>query len=82
MMKQKLRIAFIGCGQFCRFFVPLFKVHPAVEFVAVCDKFRERAQEFKETFGADMLFDTFEEAIASRPTGPPLNFSIIAISKL
>ena len=66
MMKEKLRIAFIGCGQFCRFFVPLFKVHPAVEFVAVCDKFRERAEEFKETFGADMLFDTFEEAIASK----------------
>ncbi len=64
-MKQKLRIGIIGCGQFCRGFVPLFKAHPAVEFVAVCDKFPERAKDFKERFGADMIFDTFDDAIAS-----------------
>lgn len=64
-MKEKIRIAFIGCGQFCRHFVPLFKAHPAVEYVAVCDKFQERAEEFKETFGADKIFDTFDDAIAS-----------------
>ena len=64
-MKEKIRIAFIGCGQFCKCFVPLFKAHPAVEFVAVCDKFRERAEEFKEKYDADMIFDTFEDAIAS-----------------
>ena len=64
-MKEKIRIAFIGCGQFCRHFVPLFKAHPAVEYVAVCDKFHERAEEFKETFGADKIFDTFDDAIAS-----------------
>ena len=55
-MKQKIRIAFIGCGQFCRFFVPLFKAHPAAEYVAVCDKFRDRAETFKEEFGADRIF--------------------------
>ena len=64
-MKEKIRIAFIGCGQFCRHFVPLFKAHPAVKYVAVCDKFHERAEEFKETFGADKIFDTFDDAIAS-----------------
>ena len=64
-MKEKIRIAFIGCGQFCQCFVPLFRTHPAVEFVAVCDKFRERAEDFKERFGADMIFDSFDEAIAS-----------------
>ena len=64
-MKDKIRIAIIGCGQFCRHFVPLFKAHPAVEFVAVCDKFRERAEEFSETFGTDMIFDSFEEAVNS-----------------
>lgn len=64
-MKEKIKIAFIGCGQFCRHFVPLFKAHPAVEYVAVCDKFHERAEEFKETFGADKIFDTFDDAIAS-----------------
>ena len=64
-MKQKIRIAFVGCGQFCRSFVPLFKAHPAVEFVAVCDKFPERAKDFKERYGADMIFDTFDDVIAS-----------------
>lgn len=65
MKKGKLRICFVGCGQFCRGFIPLFKAHPAVEFVAGCDKFPERAKEFKETFGADMIFDTFDDVIAS-----------------
>ena len=47
-MKKKIRIGFVGCGQFCKYFVPLFRAHPAVEFVAVCDKFRDRAEDFKE----------------------------------
>ena len=38
MKKEKIKIAFVGCGQFCRGFVPLFKAHPAVDFIAVCDK--------------------------------------------
>ena len=65
MRKEKLRIAFIGCGQFCRSFVPLFQAHPAVEYVAACDKFRERAENFRDTYGMARVFDTFEDAIAS-----------------
>lgn len=64
-MKEKIRIAFVGCGQFCQHFVPLFRSHPAVEFVAVCDKFPERAKDFKERFGADVIFKTFDDVIAS-----------------
>lgn len=64
-MKEKIRIAFVGCGQFCQHFVPLFKAHPAVEFVAVCDKFPERAEAFKERFGADKIFKDFDEVIAA-----------------
>lgn len=63
-MKEKLNIAIIGCGQFCRHFVPLFKAHPMVASVAVCDKFRSRAEEFSKTFGVERIFDTFEDAIA------------------
>lgn len=65
MKKDKIRICFVGCGQFCRGFVPLFKNHPAVEYVAVCDKFPERSKEYFETFGADRIFDSFEEAVVS-----------------
>ena len=64
-MREKIRICFVGCGQFCCKFVPLFQAHPAVEFVAVCDKFPERAQSYMETFGVDKIFDTFEDALAS-----------------
>ena len=64
-MKKKIRIGFVGCGQFAQFFVPLFRVHPACEYVAVCDKFPERAKDFKERFNADKIFDTYEEMLES-----------------
>ncbi len=64
-MRDKIRICFVGCGQFCRHFVPLFQAHPAVEFVAVCDKFPERSQDFMERFKVDRIFDSFDDAIAS-----------------
>ena len=64
-MKEKIRIGFVGCGQFARHFVPLFKAHPACEYVALCDKFRDRAEKFMEKFGADKIFDTYEEMLAS-----------------
>ena len=64
-MKKKLRICIVGCGQFARHFVPLFQHHPACEFVAVCDKFRDRAEDYMEKFKTDKIFDTFEEAVNS-----------------
>jgi predicted dehydrogenase len=64
-MKEKIRIGFVGCGQFAQHFVPLFRVHPAVEYVAVCDKFPERSKDFKERFGADKIFDTYEQMLES-----------------
>lgn len=65
MNKEKIRVAFVGCGQFCQHFVPLFKAHPAVEFVAVCDKYAERAEDFQKRFGADRIFKSFDDVIAS-----------------
>ena len=62
---QKIRIGFVGCGQFAKCFVPLFRAHPAVEYVALCDKFRDRAEDFMQRFSGDEIFDTFEEMIAS-----------------
>ncbi len=62
---KKIRIGFVGCGQFCQHFVPLFKVHPAVEYIAVCDIFRDRSEDFQKRFGANKIFDTFDEMIAS-----------------
>ena len=63
-MKKKMRIAIIGCGQFARFFVPLFKAHPVVEKVYVCDLIRERAENYAQKFDVEII-DSFEEALSS-----------------
>ena len=64
-MREKIRIGFVGCGQFCRHFVPLFQAHPAVEFVAVTDKFPERCKEYDEMFHVDKIFDSYDDMLAS-----------------
>ncbi len=63
-MKEKIKIAVIGCGRFSPFFIPLFKAHPVVEKVYVCDEKRDRAEEFSKKFDVDII-DSFEEALAS-----------------
>ena len=42
----------MGCGQFCSFFVLLFKAHPKVKFIAECDNFPDCS---KGKFGAYMI---------------------------
>ena len=64
-MQEKIRVAMIGCGRFCKNFVPLFKAHPFVEEVYVCDLIRERAESYAERFDVKII-DSFEEALASK----------------
>ena len=64
MSKERIRIAVIGCGRFAKNFVPLFKAHPEVETVAVCDIIRERAEDYSARFDVPII-DSFEEALAS-----------------
>ena len=64
-MREKLRIGLVGCGQFCRAFVPIFQCHPAVEFVGVTDKFPERCREFDEKFHVDRIYDDFDHLVHS-----------------
>ena len=61
---EKMRIAIIGCGLFAKCFVPLFKAHPVVEKVYVCDLIRERAENYAKDFDVEII-DSFEEALAS-----------------
>ena len=63
-MKEKMRIAVIGCGNFAKNFVPLFKAHHVVEKVYVCNLIKERAQKYSEDFDVEII-DSFEEALAS-----------------
>ena len=64
MSKERIRIAVIGRGRFAKNFVPLFKAHPEVETVAVCDIIRERAEDYSARFDVPII-DSFEEALAS-----------------
>lgn len=63
-MSQKLTVAVIGCGDFARNFVPLFKVHPYVEKTYVCDIIPERAEEYSAKFDVEII-DSFETALKS-----------------
>jgi predicted dehydrogenase len=57
-MKPNISIGIVGLGQFGRGFVPIFKAHPLVNRIAICDidekKLRSTAQEFKinETYAS------------------------------
>ena len=61
---EKIRVVIIGCGRFARAFVPLFQAHPAVEKVWVCDTVKERAAEYAQSFGVEIM-DSFEQALQS-----------------
>jgi predicted homoserine dehydrogenase-like protein len=59
-----IKICFIGAGAFAKGFVPLFKAHPYVEKVAVCDLIKENAEKYSKDFQIEVI-DTFEEVLKS-----------------
>ena len=63
-MKEKMKIAVIGCGRFSPNFVPLFKAHPVVEKVYVCDLKKDREEDFANRFGVERI-ESFEATLAS-----------------
>ena len=62
-MQRKFTIAVIGCGDFARNFVPLFKAHPYVEQVYVCDLLPERVEEYQQLFDVPAV-GSFGEVLA------------------
>lgn len=64
-MKEKMRIAVIGCGRFAKNFVLLFKNHPVVEKVWVCDLKKERAEEYSKAYNVEIM-PSFEEALSRK----------------
>ena len=61
-MNKRLTVAVIGCGDFSKSFVSLFKMHPYVEKVYVCDKIRSKAEEYSRKFEVEIL-DSFEDVL-------------------
>ncbi len=64
MNREKMKIAVIGCGRFSPNFVPLFKAHPVVEKVYVCDLKKDREEDFAKRFDVERI-ESFEAALAS-----------------
>lgn len=73
-MNDKKVLALIGCGKFAHHFVKLFMAHPNVEKLYVCDLIREKAESFRDEFGAEII-DSYEEALASPEIDGILNFT-------
>ena len=60
-----MKIAVIGCGRFSQFFVPLFKAHPVVEKVYVCDLKKDREEDYANRFQVERI-ESFEKALESK----------------
>ena len=74
MAQEKLTVCFIGCGDFARNFVPLFKAHPYVEKVYVCDLIPERAQEYRDLFDVEII-DSYETVLERKDINAIANFT-------
>ena len=59
------KIGIVGCGRFASCFVPLFKAHPAVDEVVLCDTIRSRAEKYAKNFGLDRVVDHFNDVLRS-----------------
>jgi len=64
-MDKSLTVAVIGCGDFSPHFVPLFKAHPLVNKVYVCDLLRERADAVAAKHGVEVI-ESFAEVLKRR----------------
>ena len=74
MENKKMTVAFVGCGRFAKFFVPLCQNHPYVEKVYVCDLISEKAKDYSEKFGVEII-DTYEEILARKDIDCVMNFT-------
>lgn len=73
-MNEKLTVAVIGCGNFAQGFVNLFKKHPYVEKVYVCDLIDEKAKDYSERFDVEII-KTYEEALEDPSINCIANFT-------
>ena len=69
-----MTVAVVGCGNFARAFVDLFKAHPAVDKVYVCDLIPERAKEYSEKFDVEII-DTYEHILEDKSINCIANFT-------
>ncbi len=73
-MEERITIAVVGCGNFSKCFIELFKNHPYVDKVYVCDKIPERALEYAKRFDVEVK-ESFESILADRSINCIANFT-------
>jgi predicted dehydrogenase len=61
--KSEFKVAVIGAGAIGQDHVASFKLHPAVQVVAVADVSRERARETADRFGIPEVFTDYKELL-------------------
>jgi len=62
---KKLKICIVGVGQFAQRFIPLFKAHPLVEEVSICETLPERLQFQGDRFKIARRFSSYADVIKS-----------------
>lgn len=73
-MGNTITVAIIGCGAFAKNFVNLFKSHPYVKKVYVCDVVRQRAEEYGKKFNVEII-DSFDEVLKNKEVNAVANFT-------
>ena len=58
---EKVRIGFVGVGEFADFFIGLFQKHPLVEEVVLCDLVAQRRADAMKKFGIARSYASYEE---------------------
>lgn len=59
------KIAIVGCGQFSKRFMPLYKAHPYVDELVLCDSVPERVAAAAEQFGVERTYTDFDAVLQS-----------------
>ena len=60
-----ISVAMVGTGAFAQGFIPLFKAHPLVERIALCDLDAEKLEDNKARHGIAESFPSLDEVCAS-----------------
>jgi predicted dehydrogenase len=63
--RKMMKIGICGIGQFARSFIPLYKAHPLVDDVALCDLIRQRADDAAKQHELTRVYYDFEELLRS-----------------
>ncbi|MBR3640637.1 MAG: Gfo/Idh/MocA family oxidoreductase [Oscillibacter sp.] len=58
-----VKLAVVGCGAFCEHFVPLFRLHPLVERLTLCDRNDDKLDRFCSRFGVEERTTSYEEVL-------------------